>query len=372
VPVIVLTGHGSIDLAVRAVKEGAEHFLTKPVEMPVLLLILERAIADRRMRLRQLAGRSVDRRRVIDPFLGSSSAILRLADQAARVAATDSTVLIQGETGSGKGVLAGWIHRNSPRREESFVDLNCAGLARELVESELFGHEKGAFTGATVTRAGLLEVAHLGTVFLDEIGDLDLQVQPKLLKAIEDKRFRRLGSVRDQRVDVRLLAASHQNLESLVEEKKFRSDLFFRISTIPLLVPPLRERREDIPLLAATLLRGIAADLGIQGAELTSDAMKAVKEHSWPGNVRELRNVLERGLLLSGRHILDRGDLLFGGSAKNDSASGMTLEEVERRHIAAALGEENGHVGRTAKRLGVPRSSLYERAKRLGILPGRA
>lgn len=367
VPVIVLTGHGSIDLAVRAVKEGAEHFLTKPVELPVLLVILERALADRRSRLRQLAGKSSDKRRMIDPFLGSSPAILRLADQAVRVAASESPVVIHGETGSGKGVLAGWIHRNSSRREEPFVDLNCAGLARDLVESELFGHEKGAFTGATAARPGLLEVAHRGTVFLDEIGDLDLQVQPKLLKVLEDKRFRRLGSVRDQRVDIRLLAASHQNLEALVAEKTFRSDLFFRISTVPLYVPPIRDRREDIPLLAETLLRGIAADLGIQDAGLTGDAMKALTDYPWPGNIRELRNVLERGILLSGRKVLDRTDLIFGRGGGPESTSCLTLEEVERRHIENALREENGHVGRTARRLGVPRSSLYERIKKLGI-----
>ena len=367
VPVIVLTGHGSIDLAVRAIKEGAEHFLTKPVELPALLVILERAIADRRARLRQQAGRSSERRRTIDPFLGSSPAIRRLAEQAARVASSDSPVVIQGETGSGKGVLAGWIHRNGPRRDEPFVDLNCAGLARDLVESELFGHEKGAYTGASSATPGLLEVAHRGTVFLDEIGDLDLSVQPKLLKVVEDKQFRRIGSVRDQRVDIRLLTATHQDLEALVAERRFRSDLFFRISTVPLRVPPLRDRREDIPLLAETLLRGIAADLGVPGAGLAPDAVKALAEHAWPGNVRELRNVLERGVLLSGRRVLLRSDLLFGGGGVPDPASGGTLESVERRHIEAALREEDGHVGRAARRLGVPRSSLYEKLKRLGI-----
>ncbi len=222
-------------------------------------------------------------------------------------------------------------------------------------------------------KSGLLEVAHRGTVFLDEIGDLDPAVQPRLLKVLEEKRFRRVGGLRDLRVDIRLLAASHENLSGLVAERRFRSDLFFRISTIPLVVPSLRERTEDIPVLARTLLAAVAADLGVSGAELTDETVAALKSYPWPGNVRELRNVLERALLLSGHRTLGRTDLVFGAGAQAPQAplsTKMTLEEVERLHIEAVLREEGGHVERAARRLGVPRSSLYEKIKRLGPPPG--
>ncbi|MEE8218183.1 MAG: sigma-54 dependent transcriptional regulator, partial [Vicinamibacteria bacterium] len=260
-PVIVLTGHASIDLAVRAVKEGADQFLAKPVELPALLVLLRRLLESQRARRRQIAGRTRQAREEIDPFIGSSAPLRKLAEEARRVAASSSPILIEGETGSGKGVLARWLHRNGPRADEPFVDMNCAGLSRDFLETELFGHEKGAFTGAVSAKVGLLEVAHRGVVFLDEIGDLDPQVQPKLLKVLEEKRFRRLGEVRDRQVDIQLIAATHQNLAAMARERKFRSDLYYRISTIPLRVPPLRERPEDIPALARRLVEGFSADL---------------------------------------------------------------------------------------------------------------
>src|SRR5688500_2318548 len=261
-PLLILTAHGSIDLAVRAIKEGAEQFLTKPLELPALAMILKRLLENQRNRHKQLASKSRQQRLAIDPFIGQSPRIRALAEQAKRVLATESPVLILGETGSGKGVLARWLHENGPRAEEAFVDLNCAGLTRELLETELFGHEKGAFTSATASKQGLFEVAHRGTIFLDEIGDVDLQIQPKLLKVLEDKRFRRLGDVRDRQVDVRLIAATHQDIGQLVREKQFRDDLYFRISTIPLSFPSLRERIEDIPTMAQYLLDKVAVDLG--------------------------------------------------------------------------------------------------------------
>ena len=254
-PVVVLTGHATIDLAVRAVKEGADQFLAKPVELPALVVMLRRLLETQREKRRQAAGRARQAREAVDPFTGTSAAIRRLAEDARRLQASSSPILIEGETGSGKGVLARWLHRNGPRGDEPFVDMNCAGLSREFLETELFGHEKGAYTGAVNSKQGLLEVAHRGVVFLDEIGDLDPQVQPKLLKVLEEKRFRRLGEVRDRQVDVQLVAASHQSLPQLVQEKKFRSDLYFRISTIPLRVPALRERVEDIPILARAAAR---------------------------------------------------------------------------------------------------------------------
>jgi DNA-binding NtrC family response regulator len=369
VPVAILTAHGSIDLAVRAVKEGAEQFLTKPVELPALLVVVQRLLEHQRTRQRSLAGQARQTRGAIDPFRGTHAAIRQLADEARRVAATDRPVLIQGETGSGKGVLANWLHRNSPRAEEAFVDLNCAGLGRELLESELFGHEKGAFTGALASKVGLFEVAHRGSVFLDEVGDMDVQVQPKLLKVLEDKRFRRLGSVTDRRVDMRLISATHQDLARFVQEQRFRSDLYFRLSTLPLRVPPLRARREDIPLLSADLLERIGAEVGRPGLQLTADAQQALQAYDWPGNVRELRNVLERAALLSEREAIDRRALHFDAAASPAAQRNttLTLEEVEREHIEAVLSEEDGNVPRAAVRLGVPKSTLYQRIKKYGL-----
>jgi DNA-binding NtrC family response regulator len=369
-PFIILTGFGSIDLAVQAVKQGAEQFLTKPADLPALTVLIQRIVENQRNRQKQIAERARRRRDHMDPFLGESQAIRRVSELAHRVVSTDSSVLILGETGTGKGVLARWIHDNSARSAEAFVDLNCGGFTRDLLETELFGHEKGAFTGAVQTKVGLLEIAHKGTVFLDEIGDVDLQVQPKLLKVLEDKQFRRLGDTRDRRVDIRLVAATHHDLGKLVREKSFRSDLYFRISTIPLTTPPLRERIEDIPVLATYFLEHLALDLGANDTELSPKAIEALQFYPWPGNIRELRNVLERAILLSGKRVLTERDLNFDTSPALDlqqTGFARTLEQVEREYIEEVLMKEGGRVEATAKRLGIPRSSLYQKLKNFGI-----
>ena len=372
-PVVVLTAHGSIDLAVRAVQEGADHFLTKPVELPALTAALARLIESRRELRKGMAVRARRERRFPDPFLGTSRAIRELHAQAKRVVESDRPVLIQGETGSGKGVLAWWLHEHSARKEEPFVDLNCAGLSREFLETELFGHEKGAFTGASSAKLGLLEVADRGSLFLDEIGDMDPLVQPKLLKVLEEGRFRRMGAVQDRVVDVRLIAASHQDFAMLVREKRFRQDLFFRVSTLPLVVPPLRSRIEDIPPLVDHLLDRIAADVGRSKVEVAASAIEALQAHSWPGNVRELRNLLERAVLLQDGSRLGPADFRFENAdpvtplARTRFPSSMTLEEVEKRHIADVLESVRGNVVQAAAILGVPRSSLYQRIKKLGL-----
>ncbi|HVQ31287.1 MAG TPA: sigma-54 dependent transcriptional regulator [Vicinamibacteria bacterium] len=373
-PVVLLTGHGTIDLAVKAIKEGAEQFFTKPVELPALLVVIERALENRRMRQVSLAGKSAQVRQAVDPFFGESGVIRKLAAEAARVAASKVPVLIQGETGSGKGVLARWLHEASARADESFVDLNCAGLSRELLETELFGHEKGAFTGAVTAKQGLLEVAHRGTLFLDEIGDVDLQVQAKLLKVVEDMRFRRLGDVRDRQVDVRLVAATHRDLALLVREQKFREDLYYRISALPVVVPPLRERGKDVVLLARQLVERISAEMGRPGVRLSPEAEDALAASAWPGNVRQLRNVLERAVLLSDRSVLEPSD--FGPSSGPSVASAdvginprMSLADAERRHIEAVLSDVRGAVPEAARVLGISRSALYERIKKYGLAP---
>ncbi len=373
-PVVLLTGHGSIDLAVRAIKEGADQFLTKPVELSALLVVVERGLETRRMRRVSLVGKSAQTRQAVDPFFGESPAIRKLAAEAARVASSSVPVLIHGETGTGKGVLARWFHGNGPRADEAFVDLNCAGLSRELLESELFGHEKGAFTGAVASKPGLLEMAHKGTLFLDEIGDVDLQVQAKLLKVVEDFRFRRLGDVRDRQVDIRLVAATHRDLGRLVTEQKFREDLLYRINALPLVVPPLRERGHDVVLLARRLVERIGAEMGRPRVTLSDGAERALKAHPWPGNIRQLRNVLERAVLLSDHPVLSDADLGGGLPASGPaSATGPlgTLAEAERLHIEAVLREEHGAVPRAAERLGLSRSALYERIKKHGIVLAR-
>ena len=388
-PVFLLTGHGTIDLAVKAMQEGAEQFFTKPVDMPTLQVVLERALENRRNRQASLIRSS--KRPMTDPFVGDSAAIHRLREQATRVASAAVPVLIQGETGSGKGVLARWLHESGVRGDEPFVDINCAGISRDLLESELFGYEKGAFTGADEAKPGLLELAHGGTFFLDEIGDVDIAVQAKLLKVIEELRFRRLGDVRDRRVDVRLLAATHRDLERQVAAQRFREDLLYRINTVTLMVPPLRERGSDIVLLARMLLARIAAELGRPGLQLSGAAEGAISAHAWPGNVRQLRNALERAALLSDRTVLEPDDVVppslaapapialppssldDSGVASQGAARGVaSLDDVERRHIEDVLRKTAGSVPQAAEALGLSRSALYGRMRRLGIVVRRS
>ncbi len=369
--VVILTGFGSIELAVRAIKEGADQFLTKPVELPTLAIILDRLLESRRNSRRQMAGAASRSRERVEPFMGTSPPIQRLAEQVQRMLATESSILLQGETGTGKGVLARWIHERGPRSEEAFVDVNCAGLSREFLETELFGHEKGAFTGAASLKTGLLELADRGTVFLDEIGDVDAQVQPKLLKVLEDKRFRRLGGVQDRLVDIRLIAATHQDLDRLVREQRFRPDLYYRINTLVLAVPPLRERASDIPTLARHFLDLFARALGRGSMDLTPASERALQQHPWPGNIRELRNVIERASLLAPRETVEPADLALPQTAvplAPGLTSRLTLKALERQHIEQILGEEDGCIDRTAKRLGIHRSSLYNKIRRHGIV----
>jgi len=307
--IVLLTAHGSIELAVEAVKAGAEQFLTKPVDLDTLLVVLRRGLDSRRHRQRQMASERLESRRELRPFLGDSNAVRALERAARKLAAADSPVLLLGETGTGKRELARWLHDNGPRAGGPFADLNCAGLSRQLLESELFGHERDAFRGAAETKIGLLEVANRGTLFLDEIGDVDTEVQPELLQVLEDRHFRRVGGDRDLPVDVRLVVATRHDLGQMARENRFCTDLYFRINTIPLHLPPLRERRQDIPVLAAALVEELADDFGRRSADLTPHALRVLQAYDWPGNLRELRNILERAVLLNESGHIDAGDL---------------------------------------------------------------
>lgn len=370
VVILVLTAHGTIDLAVKAIKKGAEQFLTKPIELPALEAMVDRCLEARRLQ-RKAAARERRSRDDVDPFLGDSPAIRRLRSAALQALASDSPILLLGETGSGKGVLARWLHAHGSRAKEPFVDLNCAGLSRELLDSELFGHARGAFTGAVQEKEGLLELAHHGVLFLDEIGDMSLPIQAKVLKVLEEKRFRRLGDVKERSVELQLVAATHRDLPKAQRDGSFRSDLYYRISTIPLEIPPLRQRRQDLPLLAKDLLRRLTTDLKKQEIELEADAVERLQEHAWPGNIRELRNVLERAVLGISGNVLRADDLHFDVVRRSAAATspGSTLDELEEQHIRQALEEEKGHVARAAERLDIPRSTLYVKLKTYDIDP---
>jgi DNA-binding NtrC family response regulator len=365
-PIVLLSAHATVEVAVAAVKDGASHVLIKPVELGALLQVLRREIENAQAR-RQKAARGT-RSASIDPFFGQSAAIRELEDRAKRVLDSDRPVLLMGETGTGKGVLAEWLHQHGTRRDEPLVDINCASLPRELLESELFGHGKGAFTGAVGAKVGLFEVADRGTLFLDEIGDMDLAVQPRLLKVLEGGRFRRLGEVEERDADVRLITATHVDLEGHVREKKFRSDLFFRISILPLQVPPLRQRPEDIPLLARRILERLGSELGRHDLELTPEALVALTRYAWPGNVRELKNRLERAALLGSRGRLTAADLTPSTAVPAlDDESLLTMLELEKRHLQRALDRSRGDVEAAARQLGLSRSSLYSKIQRYGL-----
>jgi DNA-binding NtrC family response regulator len=370
VPLIFLTASGTIEQAVAAMKRGVRDFLPKPVQPEALLAAVRGVLGE--------GGPDDEHLPPLDPFAGTSAAIRALGSEAHRVAASSSPVLLGGETGTGKGVLARWLHEHGPRASGPFLDLNCAGLSRELLDSELFGHERGAFTGAVSTKMGLLEAAHGGTLFLDEIGDIDLAVQGKILKVIEEQRFRRVGGLHDLEVDLRLVAATHRDLTERVAAGAFRADLFFRISTLPLHVPALRSRPEDLPALAERLLALTPARS--RGVTLSPAAVVTLQAQPWPGNIRELRNVLERAVLLCDQRELRPEDLRLpaspppaqpGLSAPAAAEAALppagTLRDLERSHILKVLREEDHRVAEAAARLGIPRSTLYQKLKEYGV-----
>jgi len=371
--IFVLTGHGTIERAVECIKSGAEQFLTKPVDFASLRLMLRRALIGRRRARQATAQQYLAERGRAWPFLGTSDAIKRIEELAESVKDADVPVLVLGETGSGKGVLARWLHDNGPRAQESIVDLNCAGLTKELAESELFGHERGSFTGATQDKRGLLEIAHRGTLFLDEIGDLDLTVQPKLLKVLEDRSFRRVGGVRTLSTDIRLIAATHRDLASMSAEGRFRNDLLFRINTIVFNMPPLRERRSDIVPLANAILTDLARTRGTGAAALLPAAEAALTAHDWPGNIRELRNTLERAVLFSQNGTINADAFAFSPTAAPKPAPRgtprVTLAEAERAHVLGILHAVGSNVTEACEILGIPRSSLYAKLKRWNLRP---
>jgi len=366
VPIVFLTGHGDIPMAVRAVRAGATNFLTKPVDDEDLLNAITRSIAYYlEDEIRPAEG--------IGNIVGESPALQRVLKDVQIVAPTDSTVLIQGETGTGKELVAHAIHDLSSRSKRSFVQVNCASIPATLLESELFGHEKGAFTGAFAQKIGRFERAHEGTLFLDEIGEIPVELQPKLLRALQEQELERLGGNRTIRVNVRIVAATNRNLKQMVDEGKFRSDLYYRLNVFPVTVPPLRERRQDIPLLIRFFTQRYARKLNRTIEQIPSTTHEALVRYDWPGNIRELQNVIERSVILSHGPALNvnMAELCSKPAAVAlHSRMSDVSEDAERARVLQALKEASGQIsgpGGAAARLGLKRTTLQSRMRKLNI-----
>ncbi len=372
--VIIISGHGTIETAVRATKLGAFDFIEKPLTIERVLVVVKNALQQRRLEaeLRQLKD-SGDAPRII----GESVPMRALRQQLSLMAATNGRVLIFGESGTGKELVAHAIHAGSPRAPEAFVEVNCAAIPEELIESELFGHRKGSFTGAQEDKVGKLQKADGGSLFLDEVGDMSLKTQAKVLRALEEQRFEPVGAAESIQVDVRVIAATNKNLEDEIERGNFREDLFYRLNVIPFYVPPLRDRVEDIPLLADHFLMEFTTAYGRKAKELTPEAYHMLTEYSWPGNVRELRNLMERIVIMNPQVRVDARHIPLSASrravherpADRFGSLAEVREAAERDYILKKLDETKGNVTRTAELLGLERSNLYRKMKSLGIAP---
>jgi DNA-binding NtrC family response regulator len=365
--VVVITGEHSVERAVAALKDGADNFVTKPLDLEVLLAIIHKAEESLLLR-RHLVAQGEPGGAAARFASTKNAAIRRIADVLPQIAASDGNVLITGESGTGKSLLARAIKELSPRRDKPFIDVNCASLSRELLESELFGHAAGAFTGAVRSKPGLIEVADEGTLFLDEIGDMDIQVQPKLLMAIEDRQIRRVGSTEGHRVDVRIIAATHFDLQAAVREGRFRSDLYFRLDVLRVHVPPLRERREDIPDLAREFLQGLRTATPIRG--FAPDVIDWLREQQWPGNLREMRNVIERAAIYATDGMIRLANLSISGILAGPTPinrglddDDLTLDGLEARHIVRVLGRTKGNKSEAARVLGITRQTLLRKMR---------
>ena len=381
---IVMTGYGSIDSAVKAIKAGAFDFLAKPFDNDDVANLIDRAVEsylrrEKRPAPRKAAGEPYR----LDQFVGTSEPIRRVLDFVAKVADCDSTVLIQGESGTGKELVAKMLHFNSEVKDRPLVPVNCGAIPENLLESELFGHEKGAFTGAAHTRIGRFEAAHGGTIFLDEIGELSLALQVKLLRVLQERSFERVGGGRTIEVDVRVVAATNQDLELAVQQKRFREDLYYRLNVIPVTIPPLRERRSDIPQLVNHFLKRMARGRRAVATKCSPDAMTLLMQYDWPGNIRELENMIERLVVLSRSGTIDVSDLpdrlqrrpVFAGSTEaqfipfGDQGVHLSreIEQLENRLIIGALRQANGITSKAAQLLHVNRTTLVEKLKRKGL-----
>lgn len=377
-PVIMISGHGTIEIAVEATKMGAYDFLEKPPDLNRLLLAVRNALSQQTLakEIRQIKKKLPQ----IQEIIGESTAISKIKSIIEKVAPTHSRVLITGENGTGKELVAKWIHEKSPRTTGPFVEVNCAAIPSELLESELFGHEKGAFTGANEQRIGKFEQADGGTLFLDEIGDMSLEAQAKVLRALQENKITRVGGNKSIHVDVRILAATNKDLEEEIEEGNFREDLFHRISVIPVKVPPLRERKEDIPLIAkACLEKLIANDISFSSVRFSEDGLEALKGRSWTGNVRELQNAVERLGILAPSDTIDKEAVESTLKPKKNQSEGLSQladetddfqdfkEAAERVFLVKQLEKHDWNISQTAEAVGIQRSHIYNKMKKYNI-----
>jgi two-component system nitrogen regulation response regulator NtrX len=378
--VVLISGHGNIESAVRAIKLGAFDFVEKPLSLEKTVLVVSNALRQRRLEAENRALRArVDRTQTM---VGESYAMRQLREQVAMAAPTNGRVLIYGENGTGKELVARTVHMLSRRRTGPFIEVNCAAIPEELIESELFGHVRGAFTGAVADRRGKFEAADGGTLFLDEIGDMSVKTQAKVLRVLQEQTLEAVGGTTPIKVDARVIAATNKELQAEIRAGRFREDLYFRLNVIPIFVPPLRDRREDVPLLADHFMAELAREYGRRVKTLDAGAIDAIQRYQWPGNVRELRNVIERLMIMVPGDSISSGDLGFldisglgADAAAPGSAERLTLHDArdrfERDLILRTLAEQQGNMSRTADVLGVERSNLYRKMKAFGIAPSR-
>jgi len=390
VPVILITAHGSVDSAVAALKAGAFDYVTKPFDQEELKKVIEKAARAHDLE-RQNVHAPVEA--TGSPLVGESPAMRAIHEMVARVADSPSTILITGESGTGKGLIAQELHRLSSRREKALIKVNCAAIPKDLVESELFGYEKGAFTGAVGSKPGRFELADGGTLFLDEVGEIPVEIQVKLLRALQESEFERVGGIKTLKVDVRLIAATNRDLKALIGEGRFREDLFYRLAVVPMELPPLRDRREDIPVLVSHFIEKFNRRLGKRVEGVDPEALQLLQAYGWPGNIRELENLMERSVLFADGPIVEAAQLPEAlrdkapgaamavasvgplAAAASSSPTGTSMKEIvrqaqaelERELIARALEETGGNVTRAAKRLQISRKSLQVKMKDLGL-----
>ncbi len=368
--IVFVTAYGDIEVAVRAMKEGADDFITKPWDSDKLISTLHNFVdlSHSKRKVKQLKASQSVLQEIYPDMLGESQAILQVKSTIQKIAATDATVLIQGENGTGKALIAYDIHKHSKRKAEPFVHVDLGAINENLFESELFGHVKGAFTDAKEDRIGRFEAASDGTLFLDEIGNLSLTLQQKLLHAIQTNMLSKVGDNKLVPVNIRLVCATNKNLKEMVANGEFREDLFYRINTIIIESPPLRERQNDLILLANSFLKEISNKYNKTGLKFSSTAIKKIEQHNWPGNVRELRHAVERAVLLSASNIINPEDLFPAGITIKKRESGSTkLEDIEKEAILAAINNQNGNLTKAAAKLGISRSTLYLKIEKYGL-----
>jgi len=373
-PIIIITGFASIDSVVEAMKRGAFHYLSKPFSPGELRIIAQKALDNRKMYFENISLREELKASVsFDLETGVSQAMQKVLDIVKRVSPSDSTVLITGESGTGKEIIAREIHRLSPRQSAPFVVVDCGALVETLFESELFGHVKGSFTGAHQTKHGRFEVAHGGTIFLDEVSNITLNIQAKLLRVIQEREVTRVGSTKSIHVDVRIIAATNENLADCVQNGTFREDLFYRLSVVPIHIPPLKERKEDIPLLADHFLEKFSKRSKKRIKAISPEVKSALMEYDWPGNIRELENTIERAIVLARSEEIGLKDLIYHGIGRRtsflDSFDGeyKALEDIEKEYIGLVLKAQDGNRSRTAEILGIDRKTLLAKIKKFNI-----